>query len=148
MLFRRLRGLLAAIAGGALVGGAAGAALGLVFLLTPGPKVVTIVPEFPGAVVLVPALWGAVVGAIGGGAFGVLMMLAERGRGILDVRTHRVAAWAAVASAGALRLGGASWTLVALGSGLGAGIGAAATLLAKRGAAEPAAAGSHASSPT
>jgi hypothetical protein len=148
MLLRRLRGLLAATAGGALVGGAAGAALGLIFLLTPGPKVITIVPAFPGAVVLVPALWGAVVGAISGGAFGVLMMLAERGHGILELRAHRVAGWAAIASAGALRLGGASWTLVALVSGLGAGIGAAATLLAKRGEADPAAAASSHFPPT
>jgi hypothetical protein len=35
---------------------------------------------FPGAVVVLPALWGgAVVGAIGGGTFGILMILAERG---------------------------------------------------------------------
>lgn len=140
MLVHRLRGLLASIAGGAVVGGTAGAALGLVFLLAPGPKTITIVPQFPGAVLIVPAVWGTVIGAMSGGAFGVLLMLTERGRGIPELRTYRVAMWAAAASAAALRLGGGSWALVTLGSGVAAGIGAGATLLAKRGA-EPAAAG-------
>ena len=133
MLIRRLRGLFFSMVGGALAGGAAGAVLGLIFLLAPGPKVITIVPAFPGAVLIVPAAWGAVIGAMSGGAFGVLMMSAERGRGVDELRAYRVAAWAAVASAAALRLGGASWTLVALGTALAAAIGAGATWLAKRG---------------
>jgi len=144
MIIRRLRGLLASTAGGALAGGIAGFGLGLIFLLVPGPKTITIVPQLPGAVLVVPALWGAVVGALSGAAFGVLLMLAERGRGIADLRAYRVATWAAVASVAALRLGGGSWPLVALGGGLGAAIGAAATWLAKRGAEPVATASIHA----
>lgn len=134
MVIRRVRGLIACIAGGALTGAAAGLALGLAFLLVPGPKTITVKPEFPGAVVLLPAVLFALVGAVSGGAFGMLLMLAERGRAIAELRAHRVAVWAAVPSAAALRLAGASWPLVAIGTGVGAGIGAAATLLAKRGA--------------
>jgi len=59
MHMRRLRGLLATIVGGALVGGASGAGLGLLFLLVPGPKTITVTPEFPGSVLIVPAIWGA-----------------------------------------------------------------------------------------
>jgi hypothetical protein len=133
MLIRRLRGLLATIVGGAFVGGAAGTVIGLLFLFVPGPKTITVTPQFPGAVLIVPAAWGAAIGALSGGTFGLLLMMAERGRGIDDLRASRVATWAVVASAAALRLGGASWTLVGLGSGLAAGIGIGATLLAKRG---------------
>ena len=65
--------------------------------------------------------------------FGVLLMLGERGHRVDELRAFRVATWAAVASAAGLRLGGASWTLVALGVTMAAGIGTVATLLAKRG---------------
>ena len=133
MLIRRLRGLFAFIAGGALVGAVAGTVLGLIFLLTPGPKTITISPEFPGAVLIVPAVWFALVGAVSGAAVGVTLMLTERGRGIAELRAYRMALWAAIPSAMAMRLGGASWTLAAIGTGVGAGIGATATLLAKRG---------------
>jgi len=128
------------IAGGALAGGIAGAVLGLLFLLLPGPKEVTIRPEFPGAIVVLPALLLSVAGAIGGGGFGVLLMLAERGRNVQNLRVHRVALWAAVASAPAIRLIGWSWTTVALGSIVSAAIGAAAAWIAKRSTA-PATAG-------
>jgi hypothetical protein len=133
MLIRRLRGLVASIAGGALVGGAAGATLGLIWLLAPGPKTITVTPNIPGGVVIVPMLWGTAVGALSGCVFGILMMVAERSRGIQELRAYRVAMWAALATAPALRLGGGSWSLVAFGSGIAAGIGAVATLLAKRG---------------
>jgi hypothetical protein len=134
MLFRRLRGLLVAAAGGAFVGGTCGALFGLMILVAPGPKTISISPEFPGAIILVPALWGAVIGAMSGGTFGLLLMLTERGHGVTELRAYRTALWAAVAAAAALRFGGGSWTLVGLGSALGAGIGAGATVLARRGA--------------
>lgn len=70
MLIRRLRGLFAFIAGGALVGTAAGTALGLIFLLAPGPKTITISPQFPGAILIVPAVWFALVGALSGQTWG------------------------------------------------------------------------------
>ena len=57
MLIRRLRGLLATIAGGVLVGGCGGLVVGLLFLLVPGPKTIIVTPQFPGAVILVPAAW-------------------------------------------------------------------------------------------
>ena len=135
MLTRRLRGLFAAVLGGALSGAIGGLAIGLLFLLVPGPKIITISPEFPGAVLLVPALWFGLAGALSGGAFAVLLMLAERGRGVADLRWYRTAIWAAIPTLGALRLAGASWPLVAIGGTVGAGVGAAATLLAKRGVA-------------
>lgn len=84
--------------------------------------------------VALPALLLGVAGAIGGGAFGALLMLAERGRGIDGLRIHRIALWAAVAAAPAIRLIGWSWPTVALGSVVSAGIGAAATWIAKRAA--------------
>lgn len=132
MLLRRLRGLLASIVGGAIAGGAAGALWGLILLLLPEPKEVTVLPAFPGAVLLVPTALGMVVGAISGAAFGVLLMLAERGRGVDELRSYRVAAWAAVPSMIVLRLSGGSWGLAVVGSALAAAIGAAATRLAKR----------------
>jgi hypothetical protein len=127
--------LLVAAAGGALVGGALGTAWALLAVLLPEPKTITVVPQFPGAVFVVPLVWGAVLGALSGVAFGILLMVAERGRGVAELRPLRLALWAAVASAVALWLGGGSWMLVVLGSAIGAGIGAAATALAKRGAA-------------
>lgn len=133
MFIRRLRGLFATIVGGTLVGGTAGTVIGLLFWLAPGPKTVTITPHFPGAIIIVPATWGAAIGALSGAAFGVLLMFAERGRDIRDLRAYKVATWAALTSAPALWFGGASWSLVAIGSGLAAVIGLGATLLAKRG---------------
>jgi hypothetical protein len=133
MIQRRLRGLFAVITGGAVTGGIAGAVFGLIILLSPGPKVVTIHPQFPGAIVVLPALLLGLAGAIGGGVFGTLVMLAERGRGVEAIRTRRVALWAAIASAPAIRLVGWSWTTVVLGSIVSAAIGAAAIWIAKRG---------------
>lgn len=134
MLIRRLRGLFATIVGGTVVGGAGGTAIGLLFWLVAGPKTTAISPQFPGAILIVPATMFAATGALSGAAFGILLMLAERGRGIDDLRAYRVATWAAVTSAAALRFFvGASWLLVAIGSGLAAGLGIGATLLAKRG---------------
>lgn len=123
------------VTGGALAGAIAGAVLGLIFLLVPGPKEITIQPQFPGAIVVLPALLLGVAGATAGGVFATLLMLAEGGRGVDSVRIHRVALLAAAASAPAIRLVGWSWTTVALGSVVSAAIGAAATWLAKRGAA-------------
>lgn len=98
----------------------------------------TISPRFPGAAFIVPTVWFAAIGALSGGVFGTLLMLAERGHRVAELRPYRMAIWAAVPTALALRFfGGASWTLVALGTGVAAGIGAAATVLAKRGG-EPA----------
>ena len=69
-------------------------------------------------------------------------MFAERGRGINGLRASRVATWAAVASFAALRFVlTSSWPVIALGSGLAAGIGFGATMLAKRGRDVVAAAG-------
>jgi hypothetical protein len=132
MLIRRLRGLLASIVGGTVVGAVAGVSIGLLVLHLPGTT--TITPEFPGAVLVIPAALGAIVGGLSGAAFGTLLMLAERGRGIDDLRAYRVATWAAIASATALRFATTSWPLVALGGGLGAATAAGATWLAKRGA--------------
>ena len=121
------------VTGGALAGGVAGAAFGLIVLLLPGPKEITIRPQFPGAVVLLPAVALALAGALGGATFAVLLTLAERGRGVETLRMHRVAMWAAVATAPAIRLSGWSWTTVALGSIVSAAIGAGATWIATRG---------------
>lgn len=126
------------VTGGAVAGGVAGTILGLIFLLVAGPKEITVTPRFPGAVVVLPALWLALVGAVSGGVFGVLLMLAERGRGIENLRMPRVAMWAALATAPAIRLAGWSWTTVALGSVVSAALGAGATWIAKRGAARTA----------
>jgi len=131
---RRLRGLLAMITGGAVAGGIAGATLGLIILLVPGPKVITVTPQFFGAVVVLPAALLGLAGAISGGTFGILLMLAERGRGIESLRIHRSALWAAAATAPAIRFVGWSWTTVAIGSIIGAALSAGATWVAKRGA--------------
>src|SRR5690348_12134905 len=101
----------------------------------PGPKTITTSPQFPGAVLLVPMLWFALAGAVSGGVFATLLMLTERGHGVAELRWYRTAIWAALPTIGALRLAGASWLLVAIGGAVGAGVGAVATLLAKRGAA-------------
>ena len=133
MILRRVRGLLATTIGGMLVGGAAGALLGVIFWIAFGAKTPGITPQFPGSVILVPAALCGVVGAVSGAAFGLLLMLAERGRGISDLRASRVAIWAAVASFAALRIVGSwSWFVIALGSALAALIGLGATMLAKR----------------
>jgi hypothetical protein len=132
MFLRRLRGLLATTLGGTLVGGIAGTLLALVALFVPGPTTVT--PHFFGSSIIVPAFLGAVLGALSGATFGLLLMVAERGRRIAELRASRVALWAALASAVAVRLTGTSWSLVVIGSGIGAGVGATATLLAKRAA--------------
>jgi hypothetical protein len=122
------------VTGGAVVGAVAGAAIGLIFLLMPGPKEVTVQPQFPGAVIVLPALMLALAGGLGGAAFGTLLIFAERGRGVESLRIHRVAMWAALATAPAVRLVGWSWTTVALGSVASAALGAAATWVARRGA--------------
>lgn len=122
------------VTGGAVAGAVAGATFGLIVLLMPGPKEITIQPQFPGALVVLPALLLGIAGALGGGTFAALLMLAERGRGVNDVRIPRVAMLAAVASAFAIRFVGWSWTTVALGSIVSAAIATGATWLAKRSA--------------
>jgi hypothetical protein len=136
MIIRRLRGLFATTVGGALVGGVVGTVVGLLFLLTFGPKTPGITPQFPGSVLIVPAAVFAVVGAASGVVFGGLLMMAERGRGIEDLRASRVALWAAVAAVATFAaqrvVGTASWFVITVGVGLAAGIGFGATRLAKR----------------
>lgn len=131
MLRRRLRGLIAMTAGGALVGAIMATLLSLIALLIPGQTIVT--PQFPGAVVVVPAVLGGVFGAMSGAAFGVLLMLAERGRGIADLQVWRMALWAAVASAAVVGITASSWHVAAVASVIGAAAGGAA-FLAKRSA--------------
>lgn len=137
MLKRRLRSLLLAAAGGALVGGVFGTTWALLAVMVADSNAdITVTPNFPGAVFVVPLVWGAMLGAVSGATFGLLLMVAERGRGIAQLRRARVALWAAVSAAVALRLGGGSWALVGIGSVIGAAIGAAGISLAKRGGAK------------
>jgi hypothetical protein len=135
MLMRRLRGVLASIVGGALTGAVGGALLGALMQALAQPGEITVIPALPGGALTVFGLWAAAVGAVSGGVFATLLMIAERGRGIQDLRGYRVAGWSALATAACMRLGGASPTLIGMGAAFAAGIGAAAVWLAKRGAA-------------
>jgi hypothetical protein len=137
MVIRRLRGLLATTFGGAVVGAAAGAVLGVAFwvmsmILAPTMSHRTLAPQHAAAGILLATVWVAIVGAVGGGVFGVLVLMAERGRRIAELPAPRIAMWAAIASMAALRIGGATWPLVGLGAALGAAIGYGATSAAKR----------------
>src|SRR6185437_946572 len=129
MFWRRLRGLAVTTIGGAFVGGVTGTVLALIGILTPGQTKPP--PEWLG-VIFVLAAFGALFGALGGAAFGMLLMVAERGRVVAELRPWRVGLWAAIASAVAVRLTFNLWTVAALGSGVAAVVATAATFIAKR----------------
>jgi hypothetical protein len=129
MFWRRLRGLVVTTIGGAFVGGVTGTVLALIGILTPGQT--KPLPEWLG-VIFVLAAFGALFGALGGAAFAMLLMVAERGRRVAELRPWRVGLWAAIASAVAVRLTFSLWTVVALGSAVGAVVAAAATFIANR----------------
>jgi hypothetical protein len=134
MFWRRLRGLAATTIGGAFVGGVTGTVLALIGILTPGQT--TPPPEWLG-VIFVLAAFGVFFGALGGAAFAMLLMVAERGRGFAELRPWRVGLWAAIASAVVVRLTFSLWTVAALGSGVAAVVAAAATFIVKRTADRP-----------
>jgi hypothetical protein len=138
MLIRRIRGLLTSMALGAIPWAALGGTIGIAnaFGWLPGGAFIT-GPILLGSLVNTLVLVGAVVGAVNGGAFGILLMIAERRRGIAELRASRVGLWSALATGGTVLLISGS-AVIAAGCALGGfGAGAAALRLAQRHSDEP-----------
>lgn len=96
--------------------------------------------EFPGGIMLATVAVGAIIGAVSGLVFGVLLMLAERNRRISDMRVSRVGLWAALASVAPAYFVFQNPIFVAVAGVLSFAGGALALRLAARGdGAEPAA---------
>ena len=109
-----------------------GLAVGLVFRFgTFGTFSVS--TDFPGGIVPAAAAAGAITGAVIGFVFACLLMLAERNRGISEMRASRIGLWAAIAAAGTTYLFLPEPTLAAVAGVLGFGGGALALRLAARG---------------
>lgn len=86
----------------------------------------------PGGVIVVGGLVGAIIGAINGLTFGALLLAAERGRSLDDVRGWRFAAWGTLATAGTLGLIFHSVIAAGVGGVFGAIGGMGALWLARR----------------
>jgi hypothetical protein len=125
MILQRLRGLIGTTIIACVPWTALGALTGLVFQLrlVPGMMVFSSYP-IPGGLVGAFALAGAIVGITNGIVFSGLVLAAERGKTVDDLRPGRFATWGAVATAGTLGVLFSS----PIAAGIGAVLGAAAAV--------------------
>ena len=133
MLRRRLRGILLTTVATSIPWTAVGLLTGLVFRLGLIPDVyVELGSPFPGGLVAAFTVAGAIVGVINGLTLAGIVLAAERGKKIEDLRMWRFATWGAVATAGTLGLFFESFAAAGIGGVLGAGAGIAALSAARR----------------
>jgi hypothetical protein len=100
VLLRRLRGLMISMLLWSAPWAAFGALIGVAYLLGLFPGTVIRGPAIPGGLPVTLGLAGAIVGAVNGLVFGVLIMIAERKHAVSELRASRIGAWAAVATGG------------------------------------------------
>ena len=133
MIRQRLRGILRTTLATCIPWTALGLLTGLVlqFDLIPGVHAELGRPV-PGGVLMVCTLAGVVVGVVNGLTFSGLMLAAERGKRVDQLRPWRLAAWGAVATGGTLELLFQSPATAAIGGVVGAGVALVALWVARR----------------
>ena len=98
MLMRRLRGVLMSMFFWAIPWAIFGVAVGFAFKLGYIPYDI-VAPRIVGGLPALFGLAGAILGAVNGLSFALLLLLAERNRGLESLRAWRVGAWGALATA-------------------------------------------------
>ena len=132
MLMRRLRGVLMSMLFWAIPWAVFGVGVGFAFQFGLIP-VDLITPRVPGGLPTLFGLSGAILGAVNGLSFALLLLLAERNRGLESLRAWRVGAWGAIATSATIWLA-LREPLVAMGFAVpGFLVGASALWLARHG---------------
>ena len=133
MIRRRLRGILRTTVTTAVPWTALGFIIGMILRFGLIPDVgVWLSSPVPGGLVVALMLAGAMIGVVNGLTLSAIVLAAERGRKLEDLRTWRFAAWGAVATAGTLGFFFESPLVAAIGAALGGGAAAAALAAARR----------------
>src|SRR5215208_3420013 len=130
---QRLRGLFRTTVTACIPWTVLGLITGVVFHfdLIPGVHVALARP-IPGGLITVCMLAGAVAGVVNGLTFSGLVLTAERGKRIEELRSWRFASWGALATAGTFGLFFESPLAAVVGGAVGAVAGSAALALARR----------------
>jgi len=102
MLMRRLRGILMSMFFWAIPWALLGVGVGLAFTL--GFISYDIAPRIYGGPPVLLGLAGAILGAVNGLSFALLLLLAERNRGLDSLKAWRVGAWGALATSATIWL--------------------------------------------
>lgn len=132
MIRQRLRGILRTTIFTTVPWAGVGFFTGLAFRfgLVPG-VVVFLNAHIPGGLVVAFTLVGATVGAVNGVILSGIVLAAERGKNVEELRAWRFAAWGALATAATLGVFFQSPVGAAVGAVLGAGAGIAALSAAR-----------------
>ena len=129
---RRLRGILRTTIAACIPWTVLGLLIGLIFQRGRGPDVYMVLGRpVPGFVALC-VIAGALVGIVNGLIFSVLVLAAERGKSVEQLRGWRVATWGAVATGGPLGLLFQSVLIASIGGAIGAAGALAALWMARR----------------
>jgi hypothetical protein len=135
LLVKRVRGLIASMLIWSVPWAVFGALIGIAYVLRLLPAHVTIMgPRVPGGLPVGLALAGAIIGALNGLAFGVILMTAERRHRLADLRTGRIGAWAALATGVTIYLLTSSLPIAIVTAAIGFMVGIVGLRLARRGA--------------
>lgn len=132
MFLRRIRGVLISALLGAIPWTVIGLVGGIVDSHSHRPGEVITSPLLFGNFILALALMCAGVGAINGATFAVILMLAERRRGVDELRATRIGTWSALATGGPVLAFGAPIIVASVCALIGFGLGAVALRLAQR----------------
>ena len=132
MIRRRLRGILRTTIAACIPWTMLGLLVGVIFQRGRGPDVYMVLGRpVPGFVILC-VIAGALVGIVNGLTFSALVLAAERGKSVEELRGWRVAAWGAVATGGPLGLLFQSVLIAGIGGAVGAAGALAALWMARR----------------
>jgi len=132
MIRRRLRGILRTTIAACIPWTVLGLLVGLIFQRDRGPDpYMAFGLEVPGFVALC-VIVGAFVGIVNGLTFSVLVLAAERGKSVEQLRGWRVATWGAVATGSPLGLLFQSVLIASIGGAVGAAGALAALWMARR----------------
>jgi hypothetical protein len=134
LLVKRVRGLFASMLIWSVPWALFGALIGLAYVLGLFPNNISIMgPRVPGGLPVGLAAAGAIVGALNGLAFGVVLMAAERRHRLAELRAGRIGAWAAFATGATIYLLSGSLTIAVVTAAVGFIVGIVGLRLAQRG---------------
>ena len=132
MIRRRLRGMLRTTIAACIPWTVLGLLVGVILQRGRGPDAYMVLGlPVPGFVTLC-VIAGALVGVVNGLTFSVLVLAAERGKSVEQLRGWRVATWGAVATGGPLGLLFQSVLIASIGGAVGAAGAFAALWMARR----------------
>lgn len=120
MILRRLRGVLRTTVATCIPWTVLGLLVGVIFQSGRGPDAYMVLGRPVPGFVAMCVIAGALVGIVNGLTFSMLVLAAERGKSIEQLRGWRVATWGAVATGGPLGLLFQSPLIACIGGAIGA----------------------------